>query len=259
MINIPFIASYPKDYEFLRWCLASFRKHRGFFAPPVVCVASEDLLTARQLCREVDPEVRVVVYDTPGAPGSLRAQACMMEADVAAPGGDYYWFVGSDCCMLRPPAEEDYFTGGFPDLLYNSYEYLYSVGADVRRWQEGTSQHLGFKVDYEFMRRLPLPYCPDLLKATRDHLETVHKTHWQGYMRDVWHQGDFSESNVIGGYAYRHAAGCYNWILTDPGAIEFRKDNPMRQFWSHGGLDRPDDRDGLTPRSIYESVLDTTI
>jgi hypothetical protein len=34
----PFIASYPKDYEWLTPCLQTFRRHGPpFFEPPVVC------------------------------------------------------------------------------------------------------------------------------------------------------------------------------------------------------------------------------
>jgi hypothetical protein len=258
----PFIASYPKDYEWLTPCLQTFRRHGPpFFEPPVVCVATEDYDSATALCADAYPEVQVVIFDA--EPGSLRAQASMMNADnLCPPDTDYVWFVGSDCCLTDKPELDHYFSQRedetwWPDLFTNSYEHLLEHGADVKRWQIGTSKHVGYDVRHEFMRRLPLPYSRKVLDGTRRHLEKIHNTTWLKYMISVWDDGDFSESNVIGAWAYRYCVEAYNWVDRD---AEFRhlypeRPNHLRQFWSHGGLDRPADGFGDVPREVYEKVL----
>jgi hypothetical protein len=144
-----------------------------------------------------------------------------------------------------------------PDLHTNTYEHLYEHGADVKRWQIGTSKHVGYEVQHEFMRRLPLPYSRKVLDGTRRHLEKLHNTTWLKYMISVWEDGDFSESNVIGAWAWRYSPHSYYWVDRDE---KFRhlypeKPNHLRQFWSHGGLDRPADGFGDVPREVYEKAL----
>ena len=51
----------------------------------------------------------------------------------------------------------------------------------------------------------------------------------------------FSESNVLGSYAWERMHGIYSWVCTDTaGPIPI----PVHQFWSHGGMESVDARTG---------------
>jgi len=259
MKHYPFIASYPGDYEWLSLCLKTFHKHGApFFQPPMVCVASEDFDSALEVCQDSHPFATVCIFDA--VPGPLRAQACMINSDCLValdnPETDYIYFVGSDCCLTGTPTLSSYFTQQedgtwLPDLFINSYDHLLDHGCDVKRWQTGTSRHVGYDVTHEFMRRLPLAYSKRVLDGTRRHLEKIHNTSWLRYLVSIWEAGDFSESNVIGAWAWRHRPFDYHWVDRDPPGRDLYevKFNPLKQFWSHGGLDRPADGSGEIPRS----------
>ena len=264
----PFIASYAKDFPWLRFLLRSFATFSGAerglsrsFAPPVVCTNPEDAAAAMILCQEVYPTARVVVGA--GSPGYLRAQVCMMSSDLFCPWADYLYFFGSDCFVTADvDPVEAYFKYGKPLMLVNSYRHLLEGGDNVQPWWEGTSAALGFNVEYECMRRLPLVYPAHVLKGVRGYLEFHHKMPFDHYIYDTiaadgeQYHSKFSEANVIGSWARAFSSSSFTWLdLDKPRNADRVPPSPVRQFWSHGGIDRPDDRDGRTPRSVFEEVL----
>jgi hypothetical protein len=182
-----------------------------------------------------------------------------MSSDLLCPSADFLYFFGSDCFITKPLHPSLYFVDGKPLMLFNSYQHLLNGGANVKDWWEGTSAAMGFNVEYEFMRRLPLVYPARVLKGTRDHLEKIHEDPFDLYVYSTvpedgeQYHSKFSESNVIGSYAYYYDNGAYNWVNMDTPHV--LPENPLIQFWSHGGIDRPNDHDQRTPRSVFEEVL----
>ena len=250
-----FVASYPKDFPWLHCLLTSIDR---FAAGWLETVVSVDAAHRAQAEREFGRyNCRVVVQS--GEPGYLRAQCAMISADEVCEG-DIIWIVGSDCLITGPATPDMLMQDGRPVMLFTPYASMSSAGNPGVIWKQGTSDAVGWDVEHEYMRRLPLLYPREVLKRTRLLLGGRHGE-WKSYvygtaqgLENPYHSR-FSESNVIGAVAYRHMPGAYVWMNTD---TEAGPSFPLVQHWSHGGFERPTDA-GVTPRSVIESVLGQTI
>lgn len=267
MTNQVLIASYQKDFVWLGPCLASLKKFSRGFLPPVISVAPNDYIGAREIADRYYPETEVLVHcDQRGlAKGNLRAQLSMMNGDVLCRDADYVWLVGSDCIVQSEFSPEPFFKDGKPAMLINSYEHLfkYVPRENLIPWQMGVERALGYCPNYEYMRRLPLMYPRELFRFTREAVCARHACNFTDYVYDVhsptsW--SNFSESNILGAFAHKYEPALFEWIDIDnrPDPIP----NPLIQFWSHGGLDRIADLPfsgkswlGKTPRQIITGIL----
>jgi hypothetical protein len=253
------IASYRKDFPWLYQCLRSLAKFSKGFLPPVVAVESKDLLPCFELTYDVRrefPESMPVCVKEFNGPGFGRAQLAMMSGDVLCPDADYYWLLGSDCLATCPFGPERFCApDGKPYMAFNTWEHLKKHGGPgVMAWKAGVEEAVGFS-QAEFMRRLPLAYTRMVCTMTKAIITQRHKTSAASYVFDrVNRVKNFSESNVMGAVAYEHYRDSYFWVNRDvepmPGPP-----NPIIQFWSHGGLDRPSDADGRIPREVIIETL----
>lgn len=262
------ICSYVKDFPWLKHNLRSLKRFCKGFLPPLVSVHYTDFQAARALADEVYPETFVCIKNGPN--GNLRAQISMMSGDLLCPHADYVYLLGSDCIVWDEMRPDQWFKDGKPHMLYTSYKVM---GKDNVPWQRGTETALNFPlVEHEFMRRLPLVYPKNLFPAVRRHMEKVHGMTFEAYVYKHCRPGVFSESNIMGAFAFKYMPDLYTWTLTDNG---FEKQpHPLVQFWSHGGLDRQeteavvdfewndaagnrikDNSVGKTPRSTIEKIL----
>lgn len=249
------IASYERDFIWLRHCLRSLKRFSVGFLPPVISTSTADRDGARRILDEVFPEATVVVRDF--EQGNLRAQMSMMEGDIHCPKADFTFLVGSDCVFWAEFRPDQYFLDGKPLMLYTSYSAVGSVP-----WRGGTEDALRFPVQHEFMRRLPLVYPRELFPLCRRHIEAVHHRPFQDYVRTRIGSGGFSESNIMGAFAFKYLPHLYTWMLTDHGYPP--QPHPLCQMWSHGGLDRPmeccvvtdhGNTVGKTPRQVITECL----
>lgn len=272
------IASYKKDFVWLMYNLRSLRRYMKGFLPPVISVSQEDAAEAREIADREFPGTKVwVVNGRPGL-GNLRAQISMMRGDLLCEEADYIWLVGSDCVVSGEFSPEPFFRGDQPVMLMNSYNHLSTVHAGTLPWREGVQAALGFRPDYEYMRRLPLMYPRGLFHATRTYMEWLHKMPFDDYVYGVGAHAqtsnrsdaaNFSESNILGAYAHRFLPGAFRWVDLDGSADHYGATmrgfpNPMIQFWSHGGLDTVADIDfkygdgqttlGKTPRQVLRDL-----
>lgn len=251
------IASYKKDFPWLRQCLRSVEKFADGFLPPVVAVDRQDLDGAVKLVYEAGSRANVIIWD---GPGFGRAQDAMMNGDILCPDADYVWLLGSDCLAVEPFNLSAYCdSDGKPYMLYNTWKHLERYGRETLFWRAGVEKAFGWQSKGEFMRRLPLAYPTSQLPAMREFIAKRHSTPFNEY---VYHNvnilKNFSESNVMGEWMFRHAQDRYNWVCLDNGETPWHgawPTNPIVQHWSHGGLDRPRDQDGITPREIIIRAL----
>lgn len=237
--------------------------------PPVICVEASDEAGARHLCQEVGFPAQVRVKNGRPGFGNIRAQIAMMSGDKLCPDADFTWLLGSDCIFTREFSTKEFFSPeGKPNMFITGYELLLRTGNPCATWLPGTRAIMGFEPQFEFMRMLPLIYPRRLFPHARDFLSEK----FNGSFENVCHSlvkpsercdSGFSESNIMGAFAYRFMPELYNWIVTDPEpAPQFN--SPMTVFWSHGGLDRPmdigkvqgtDSPTGPTPRQVITQVL----
>ena len=266
-----FISSYSKDFQFLRPNLLSLQKFCEGFLPPVVCVDEGDYGEAKRLLARTPVDVRLVVKNGRRGQGFMRAQIAMMECDLLSPdNADFYYLVGSDCLAHRRFAPDIYFRDGKPVMLYNSRKYFEDAQAGAPlAWIDSTSEILKFPVHGEFMRRLPIVYPRELFKPVRDHVEAVQGQPFEDYIYARNKAGGLvSESNILGAFAWHRMPELYKWMHADgnPEYLQYRFDepDPIAQFWSHGGLNRPAETcavvngrscAGRTPREVITEVL----
>lgn len=245
------IASYRPDFQWVRQNLRSLKLFSRGFLPPVVVVPPEDA----PLAREVVGQVGYGIVKEKAGPGFGRAQVVMMQGDIFCPEADFVYLTGSDCMAIRPFDYTEYWKDNRPLMLYNTWPHLLKHIAPVGVWKAGTEKALGGTSAGEFMRRLPIVYPRELYPAVRQAIAERHKTSFEQYtLNAVNHERNFSESNVLGEYAWRHMRDVYTWHNLDeapyPGA------SAMLQFWSRGGLDRPADRfNNRLPRDIIIETL----
>jgi len=242
------IASYRKDFEFLFWNLKSIAKFGTGFLCPVIAVTEED----RDAAEDVTKRAKIGVVKIWQGPGFGRAQDAMMNGDTLCPEADYYWLLGSDCFATASFSPADFCgADGKPIMLWATWEHMQRYASPAMVWKAGVEKAFGWDSQGEFMRRLPLAYPTKMLSPMREFIAKRHNTSFQAY---VWHEvnrtRNFSESNVMGEWAWRHAQDAYNWIN-----IEQRPQpwpvNPVLQFWSHGGMDRVT-YNGKSPRQVIK-------
>ncbi len=248
------IASYRRDFIWLKHCLRSLEKFSRDFMSPVIAVPAEDHAECYKLVQQNSIHAHVEVWN---GPGFGRAQDAMMTGDQLCPHADYVWLLGSDCLATKSFSPADYCDAeGKPIMLYHSWEHMKAHAPEAYFWRAGVEKAFGWESKGEFMRRLPLAYPCAMLAPMREFIAKRHSMPFNGY---VWHNvnkvRNFSESNVMGEWAWRHAQDAYNWICLDNNPAPAPATGlPITQFWSHGGLDHPRG-DGKTPRAVITEVL----
>lgn len=257
MIHRIFIASYAKDFPWLKYCLISIARFARGFAEPVVCVGKEDDASARQLVKEVNSGALVVRFD---GVGFMRAQLAMMRADLICPPSDVLYLVGSDCLFTREFGPGMYCRDDKPVVLMNSLAHLSKHGSPASGWTDGVRTGLGVDPKYEYMRRLPSVYPAEVFAPMRAHVERTHGEAFDSWVYRQWNRSrDVSEANWLGAYAHHFLPESCRFVCLDE--IAFDGPDPvgypsaLRQFWSHGGLDRPIDGCQESPRQVIAHVL----
>lgn len=270
------IASYAKDFPWLLHNLASQKLFCRGFLPPTVVVPNHDVAGAQAVAAQSYPEARVIGAEPPPRPAGawsnfLRAQIDMMKGDIHCPEADYVHLLGSDCFVRDVYHPEQVFKDGKPVMLYSSYAALEVGHPAVKCWYDGTEHALGFEVEHEFMRRLPLVYPRDLYCRVRKWVSDTHNSTFEGYVYSRGHAKNHSESNILGAYAWKFMHHAYHWANLDDkdvyGSAYKEYPSSVIQFWSHGGMDHPADCShnyeslegtrstfGRTPRTVMDDI-----
>lgn len=262
------ICTYMKDLIWLEPNLKSLRKFCRGFLPPTVCVDEQDYGATKRIIDRVFPEVSLVIKNAKYRQGFMRAQLAMMSCDLICPHADYVYLVGSDCIAWTELKPDYYFHKGKPAMLYNSRKYFEDAQAHAPiQWMDSTAEIVGFPVQGEYMRRLPIVYPKELFAPMRAHVARHHGMDFEEYIYARSRAGGkVSESNILGAYAWEHLHDLYTWVHADgtPEYWEYRNSHPdLIQFWSHGGLDRPAETcvnytygntAGKTPRQIMREL-----
>lgn len=244
------IASYRPDFCWLRHNLRSLKKFSVGFLPPAVVVPPED----EQYAREVVGQVGYGEVLVKAGPGFGRAQVVMLSGDIFCPKADYVYLTGSDCMAIRPFDHTEYWHDGKPLMLFNTWDHLAKHNAPCLFWRAGTEEALGWTSVGEFMRRLPIVYPRGLYPQVREHIASRHRD-FESYVIDrVNRVKNFSESGVLGEYAYRYLRDAYFFHCLDD--VPYEGASAMSQFWSRGGMEKPSDRhNGRKPSAVITEIL----
>jgi hypothetical protein len=227
------IASYHKDMPWLYENLRSLALFASGYLPARVVVPTSDVGECWDVIRQAGSDAQPIAFDCPGpaSGGFGRAQIAMMSGDLFCPDADVVHLIGSDCVATAPftPAAFLCPQTALPVMPYTPYAL---VPPHARFWRDGTTAALGVQPEHEFMRRLPLLYPRELYPMVRQRVERFTGQPFRDYVLfNVNHVRNFSESNVLGAVAWRHAHHLYRWVdlsrESDPCLP-----SPITQHWS---------------------------
>lgn len=223
-----FVRTYRNDFDWLPYCLERIRKHIKYHEI-VICTPHDILLK-----RRMDVSDCKVVYVKEYTSGYLAQQSDKLNAWQWCEG-DVIMYVDSDTMFYKDVCVEDFIVDGRINLLRTPYNQIHT------HWQEIVAKAIGFKSEWEYMRRFPLLYWKETLININNNYPKIHQYINQQRKRL------FSEFNFIGQFIERNEHHRYNLLDTNEGVPpevckQFRCWN---QGWEFG-------KDKLLPAQIEQ-------
>lgn len=213
-----FIRSYKKDFEWLSYCLKSCAKSAKGFRQIHIVVPHGDQHELNHLTLEK-------VHICPRyAEDYLGQQVTKLNADLYS-DADFICHIDSDTVWLHDVSPKDFIHKGKAIMYYEPYDKIGECP-----WQPIIEEAVGWKPEFEFMRRPPHTFPRWIYKEMRDFLQTAHKVPFDTFVA-TRPDRRFSEYNTLGAYAWKHHRDKFDWRPPE-------QDKPtVKQFWSWGGLD----------------------
>ncbi len=207
-----FVRSYPPDFQWLKYSIASMKKYLIGVDKKVLVVPWKT-----QLPEEIESFFDIVVesYLYEKMDGYVAQQFDKLDAYKYV-DSDYILYSDSDCIYTGPFNVDNMFSGFRPVLGMTPYVNL---DGDVLTWKRVTEKLLGFEVSHEYMRCFPLLHRKDTVREFSLVYPELYKR-VQG--REV------SEFNLLGAFAFK-----------EDHPYHFTEDvprYPCHQFWSWSGL-----------------------
>jgi hypothetical protein len=213
-----FIRTYEKDIELLQYCLRSIEKYCKGFRHIIITIPARD----RHLLG-YNPKYQV--FTVPHYQDDyLGQQSTKLHAHYYT-DADFILYVDSDCIFLKPVTPKTFMKDGKPFILKTKYS---EMSGDVLVWKPITEKALGFTVEYEYMRRLPLMYHREHLSQLQNALQIRHGKKLETYI-NTQPLRSFSEFNVLGAFCEKYYPGMYVFQDTTAGIPEA----VVWQYWSH--------------------------
>jgi hypothetical protein len=224
-----FIRSYRGDFEWLRYCVRSIRKFVTGFESLVLVIpdADRDLLPA-----DVAALIDRLHFRTEQTHGYVDQQITKLRAHHYTTS-ERILFVDSDCVFFQPCNVDDYTRNGKPLLLKTPYEvfrkYQNETGKrqNVLNWQKITKDLIGFPVEFEYMRRVPMMHLKETLTCIG--IQYPNLIDQAVRIRD----NSFSEFNIMGAIAEKYLADRYVFSDTETEPLPPKY---CEQYWSWGGM-----------------------
>lgn len=224
-----FIRTYPKDYDWLTYCLRSIDMFCTGFRK-VWIISTEDApawfsIRAEHWAGQFPMEWKKMNEET--SDGYLAQQIHKLYADVITDyQPDYILLLDSDTLFTKPVTPEAFFYNG--KLIW----YMTDYNKIETPWKPVTEKFMGKPVQYEFMRRLPMMMPRWLFPKLREYCHKTHGIIMSDYIRNQPLR-EFSEFNALGAFAHQYYRNDFEWSDT----LEQATPAPLaRQFFSWGGI-----------------------
>ncbi len=235
-----FIVTYAKDAEWLFWCLKSIQKFASGFEQVVVAFPFRDEKNLRSVV--MDNGAHPLLYAEHAHPYG-HIHHCLMKCTANEyVDSDHILYLDSDCIFNQKVSPDDYFVGGKPVLLIESYESLsrHPDGKAALCWIPGTEAALGFRPTHETMRRHPAIHSIKMLNGFRSHVESVHGVSLESFafQQQPHRPVGFNDFNNLGSYALKFHREDYHFIDLS-GHQELRPVDKVTQYWSHSSPSKP--------------------
>lgn len=231
--------TYDKDLEFLKYNLKSIKKFcEGYNENIIViddheddCAKSQRYLDSISQKYFIDEKAKNIKH------GYVRQQWIKLLSDkYVADNTDYILHIDSDSVFSAEHNPDVWFKDGKPVMLRTSYDMLFKKMKrpieGVQRWQQLTSEALGFDVGYEYMRGMPLVYPKRLFGELRSYIARTHGCSLFDYLKD---KPTISEYNILGAYAYKYMRDEFYWITQDENHDEYMNfvHNAKHKYMQH--------------------------
>jgi len=214
-----FIKSYKPDFWLLKLSLETIRRNVTGYNNIILLIPEQDKhdFDTRNL-----PDRTLIFYVEEKQPGWLWQQWCKLSAHLQS-DADYILFSDSDAFWEHPVNVQDLLVDGKPEILYTDYNKL----PDAIIWKIPTEAFMKEKVEWEFMRRLPLMYHKSTLIGVNHH--DINLQHV------IMRSDRFSEFNILGAWAFKNQRELYRFVNTDDWAYV----PPLAtQCWSHASKEK---------------------
>lgn len=220
-----FLKTYRNDLVWLPYLFRSIDKYLTGFERMVIITDNDSEKRAVENMKELPKSLQVAVASC-NKPHDFAGYVWQQFVKLKAFDyihDDIIVFVDSDCVFKRPINPNDIMVEGKPLVLKTAYS---EIGHTVP-WQPITEQACGFKVDWEYMRRLPFVFRRDSLINAVNYKPDLFQ-----YIKDRSDSRAFSEFNYIGAYVEKFEPEKYHFHDTAFGV----PDAIVHQGWSWGGL-----------------------
>jgi hypothetical protein len=224
-----FIRSYRGDFQWLRYCLRSIRKFVSGFDEIALVIPTTD---RGELPADVAAMADRLHLRTEQTHGYIDQQITKLRAHHYTTS-ERILFVDSDCVFFQPCTVDDFTRDGKPLLLKTAYEVFrrYEIETGKRQnvlcWQKITENLIGFPVEFEYMRRIPMMHLAETLACIE--AQYPHLMDKARRIRD----NSFSEFNIMGAIAEKYLADHYVFSDTESEPLPPKY---CEQYWSWGGM-----------------------
>lgn len=221
-----FYRTYYGDAKWLDYSLQSIHKFLTGYSSVIVTApgSSKDVIEPIVLKHGF----KFIVCDAIHADDYVGQQATKMYADLYTTS-DVVVHVDSDLIFTRHVSLPSFLNNAGTKPLNLKTQY-----ADIETpWKSITEASVGFDVQYEYMRRMPLTYPREIYKCVRDHIEKFHGVTFYEFVRSITNR-EMSEFNIIGAISEKYFPNCIEWQDTHGTAPI--PESFATQYWSWGGV-----------------------
>lgn len=210
-----FIRSYRNDFHWLKYCLRSIDKYLSGFGKIHIAIPASDMGLYQHHGSEV-----VHLVDN-WEDDYLGQQSTKLHADQYT-HSDFVLHVDSDCIFTSPTSPEDFIINGKAVILHED-------GVETP-WVPVVARTMGFNMESEYMRRLPIIYPKWIYEGFREFVKRAHGMSLKEWIK-IQPYREFSEFNCLGTWAWKYARDGVEWRLPH------EMPTKAKQFWSWGGID----------------------
>ncbi len=234
-----FIKSFPKDYEWLSYCLRSIGKFCSGFRQVVLVVPKDGTRPFTDL-RLHDKFLPLSAGDIPihllsrqeYGDGYMEQQVVKLSADTWS-DADYILHLDSDTIFTLPVTPKTFMEGGKPRWIIT--DFTNATPDEKKAWMHVLAKWMGKPSQFEFMRTHPFMFPRWLYEKIRQFCFRTHGMTLDKYiMSQPGHE--FSEFNCAGAYAYEFHRDKFSWFNTSENPPETWPKGTVSQKWSWGGL-----------------------
>lgn len=225
-----------KHFVYLAHMLRSVEKFASGYVELCVLCPTNDRFEMERMARAYHGSIPlwVTYFDEWTGKGMLHHEYLVMNADVHC-RGEFIQHMDSDHVFTEPVTPADYFQEDKPVMVYHDFESLCKEQSNLRNWQDNGEKAMGFRDDYEFMRRAPLVHAREVYPVSRQEIEANVRRPLDEFVRAQRNEfpQTFCEYQSLGSTAWRRFRDRYHWVRQPWIGDLKNQGGKIYQAWSH--------------------------